>query len=410
MTDGLLARAVPRQRGRAEADDRDVTVPPFGGPVRRGHARIAICNWRDLKHPEGGGSELYVEEVARALAELGNDVTLLCAAVEGAPADEVCAGVHYRRRGGRLTVYLHAALALLRRTVPADIVIDVQNGVPWLTPLVRRGPGVTLVHHVHREQWRIAMRGLAARVGWWSESRFAPWLYRRRAYVTVSRSSRDELARLGVAPGRTRVIYNGTPEIPLPRLGKSPVPRIAVLGRLVPHKRVEIVLQAAADLRRTHPDLVVDVVGEGWWHDQLVEAAAGLGITDRVRFHGRVDEKTKSDLLAAAWIHAAPSVKEGWGLTVMEAATCATPTISFAGAGGLDESIVDGMTGVLVSGGQPEWTAALAALLADGDRREQLGRAAAERAELYTWSHAASRWVAMLDEVLETAGIGRCGD
>jgi glycosyltransferase involved in cell wall biosynthesis/SAM-dependent methyltransferase len=397
---GLVSPAVPRQRERAEAD-LDRTAPPIGGAVRRGQARIAICNWRDLAHPEGGGSELYVEELARSLASLGNEVTLLCASVDGAPADEVRAGVRYRRRGGRLTVYLHAALALLCRTVKADVVVDVQNGVPWLTPAVRRGPSVTLVHHVHREQWTIAMRGVASRLGWWLESRFAPWLYRHRQYVTVSRSSAEELADLGIAPARTRVIYNGTPELPAPRVGKSPTPRVVVLGRLVPHKRVEIVLRAAAELRLSHPDLVVDVVGEGWWHEQLTAEAERLDVSDRVRFHGRVDEQTKSDLLAAAWVHAAPSVKEGWGLTVMEAATVATPTVGFAGAGGLGESIVDGMTGVLVDGGQSEWTAALAALLDDRERRMALGRAAAGRAELYTWKHSASRWVAVLDEVLQ---------
>lgn len=401
MTTPLVAPTLPRQRARAETD-LDVTGPLVGGPVRRGQARIAICNWRDLRHPEGGGSELYVEELARALAALGNTVTLLCAHVDGVPADEVRDGVHYRRRGGRLTVYLHAALALLLRRVCADVVIDVQNGVPWLTPLVRRGAGVTLLHHVHREQWGIAIKGVGAKVGWWLESRFAPWLYRRRQYVTVSRSSADEMAELGIDSARTRIIYNGTPQMPEPQVARSDTPRVVVLGRLVPHKRVEIVLQAAADLRESHPDLVVDIVGEGWWHQQLVAEADRLEIADRVNFHGRVDEQTKSDLLAAAWLHAAPSVKEGWGLTVMEAATWATPTIGFTNAGGLGESIIDGMTGVLVDGGQAEWNTALTDLLADAGRREALGRAAAERAGLYTWSYSASRWVAALDEVLSS--------
>ena len=90
MIPGLVAPAVPRQRERAEVD-LDSTAPPIGGAVRRGQARIAICNWRDLRHPEGGGSELYVEELARSLAKLGNDVTLLCAKVEGAAADEILA-------------------------------------------------------------------------------------------------------------------------------------------------------------------------------------------------------------------------------------------------------------------------------------------------------------------------------
>lgn len=368
--------------------------------VASGQAHVVLCNWRDLRHSEGGGSELYIEAIAARLAAAGNRVTLLSAAVDGAPGDEIRNGVHYRRRGSHHTVYPHAAWALLSRRVRPDVVIDVQNGVPFMSTLVTRRPVVALVHHVHREQWSIVFGPLAARLGWWVESRLGPYLYRRSRYVAVSEATRRDLGDLGIDPARVTVVHNGTPSLSRPRLARSVAPRIVVLGRLVPHKQVGVVLAAAASLRERHPDLVVDIVGQGYFEGELRAQAGELGVSDSVVFHGWVDEETKSDLLAQAWVNAVPSVKEGWALSVVEAATHRTPSIAFAGAGGLDESIVANVTGMLVDGGQEEFTRALGALLDDTDRREDLGRAAKQRAAMFTWDEAGLEMAAVLDAAM----------
>jgi glycosyltransferase involved in cell wall biosynthesis len=370
-----------------------------------GTARVVICNWRDLLHPEGGGSERFVESVATELAAMGNTVTIVCAAVPGAPRDEVRGSVRYRRRGGRITVYLHAAWALIARRVAADVVIDVQNGIPFLSPLVTRRPVIALVHHVHREQWPLLFGPVAARIGWWVESRVAPLMYRRSRYVVVSEATRRELVELGVDASRIAVVHNGTPTLLVPRLGRSSTPRVVVLGRLVPHKRVDIVFNAAAMLRDRHPDLVVDVVGRGYHEAELRTEAERLGLADAVRFHGWVDEQTKADLLAQAWVNAVPSVKEGWALSVVEAASVGTPSIAFAGAGGVEESVIDGVTGVIVSGSVSEFASALDALMTDGVRRDGFGLAARARATAFTWEQAGRQFAAVLDDALRPAPV-----
>src|SRR5918994_2705544 len=135
------------------------------GPGPRGG--VLILNWRDTTHPEGGGSEVYVERVAAGLAAQGRPVTLFCAAHPGAPATERVGGIRVVRRGGRLTVYLHAWWAhLTGRLGGHDVVVDVQNGMPFLSALWCRRPLVVLVHHVHREQWRGGMPAPPARGGW----------------------------------------------------------------------------------------------------------------------------------------------------------------------------------------------------------------------------------------------------
>lgn len=361
---------------------------------------VVICNWRDLQHPDAGGSEHTVETVARILAADGHPVTILCAKVAGHPADETRDGVRYLRAGSRFGVYVCAAWALLSGRVRPDVVIDVQNGLPWLSRLVTRKPVVVLLHHVHREQWPIVF-GRLGLLGWLIESRVAPRLYRRSRYLTVSECTRAELAGQGIDPGRVTVAYNGTPEPVPPAAARSDTPRVVVLGRLVPHKRVEIVIRAAAALRDRFPDLEIDIVGRGWWADELVALARRLGVEDIVTFHGFVDEQTKADLLARAWVGALPSVKEGWGLSVVEAASHGTPSVAFSRAGGLAESILDCQTGVLVDGDEDAYIAALADLLADRERCAVLGRHARAYASQFTWEITAAAISGVLIEVTD---------
>ena len=122
-----------------------------------------------------------------------------------------------------------------------------------------------------------------------------------------------------------------------------------MLSRLVPHKQIEDALDAVAELRPTAcPDLHLDIVGGGWWRDRLVDHARLLGISDAVTFHGHVDDVTKHQVLQRCWVHVLPSRKEGWGLAVIEAAQHGVPTIGYRSSGGLTDSIVDGVTGLLV--------------------------------------------------------------
>src|SRR5690554_5833844 len=104
---------------------------------------ILFCNWRDTRHPEGGGSEFYVEQMARGLVERGHRVTIAGAAFEGAPRSETIDGVRFRRSGAKFGVYLHIfARLLLGRYGRVDVVVDVQNGLPFFTRWATRKPVV----------------------------------------------------------------------------------------------------------------------------------------------------------------------------------------------------------------------------------------------------------------------------
>jgi glycosyltransferase involved in cell wall biosynthesis len=364
---------------------------------------VLILNWRDRTHPQGGGSEVFAETVAAGLARLGHRVTIFCAAHDNATSEtRTPDGVRIVRAGGRLSVYPHAMQLFWRgRLGKPDVIVDVQNGLPFLARIWSRTPVILLCHHVHREQWGVVMGPRAARFGWWVESRLSPRVHRRNRYVTVSDVSRHELGELGVDTASIAVVHNGV-VVPAQQVApRSGTPLLVVLGRLVPHKRVEYAIDVVARLRDEFPGLRLVVAGRGWWHDEIEAHVENLGLTDDdVLLEGWIDEAEKDRLLSSAWLSLVPSLKEGWGIGVMEAAAHGTPSIAFREAGGVAESVVDGVTGVLVDD-LDGFVAATRSLLQDGGLRARYSAAAREHAMHFTWDETvAGLEKVLLDEVV----------
>jgi len=378
----------------------------MSGRSTRVRSVLLLC-WRDTGHPQGGGSETYLQRIGSQLAAAGLRVTLRTARYPGAARREVVDGVEVSRGGGRHTVYIRAGLAMvaaraglgpLRRARP-DVVIDAQNGVPFLARLAYGRRVVVLVHHCHREQWPVAGR-LLARFGWFIESRLSPRLHRHNQYVTVSLPSARDLADLGVDSSRVAVVRNGLDAAPPGTMtaARSQTPRVLVLSRLVPHKQIEDALDAVAQLRQRVSDLHLDIVGGGWWLERLVQHAARLRISDAVTFHGHVDETTKHAVAQRCWVHVLPSRKEGWGLSVIEAGLHGLPTLGYRSCGGLNDSVIDGVTGILVAD-HAELTDRLEQLLADPVLRAELGAKAAARSREFSWPQSAAAMRSVLESV-----------
>ena len=372
-------------------------------PVR---SVLLLC-WRDTGHPQGGGSEAYLERIGAQLAESGVRVTLRTARYPGARRREVKDGVQISRAGGPYSVYIWAGLAMvlariglgsLRKARP-DVVIDTQNGLPFMARWAFGRRVAVLVHHCHREQWPVA-GPVMGRIGWFVESKLSPRVHRRNQYVTVSLPSARDLTGLGVQPGHIAVVRNGLDEAPAQTLTvpRSATPRVVVLSRLVPHKQIEDALEAIAALRGRIPGLHLDILGGGWWQQRLVDHAALLGISDAVTFHGHVDDETKHYVLQQSWVQILPSRKEGWALAVTEAAQHSVPTIGYRSSGGLTDSIVDGVTGLLVDD-HDELVDQLDRLLTDHVLREQLGAKAAARSSEFSWQQSADAMRTVLQAV-----------
>jgi glycosyltransferase involved in cell wall biosynthesis len=367
---------------------------------------LVLC-WRDTGHPQGGGSEAYLERIGAHLAESGVRVTLRTARYPGALRREVRDGVHINRAGGRYSVYIWAGLAMvaariglgpLRRARP-DVVIDTQNGLPFMARWAFGRRVAVLVHHCHREQWPVA-GPVMGRIGWFVESKLSPRAHRRNQYVTVSLPSARDLTTLGVNPSHIAVVRNGLDDAPVQTLNapRSVTPRVVVLSRLVPHKQIEDALESIAALRPQIPDVHLDILGGGWWEQRLVDHATLLGISDAVTFHGHVDDETKHHVLQQSWVQVLPSRKEGWALAVTEAGQHSVPTIGYRSSGGLTDSIVDGVTGLLVDN-HDELVDQLDRLLTDHVLREQLGAKAQSRSGEFSWQQSADAMRTVLESV-----------
>jgi glycosyltransferase involved in cell wall biosynthesis len=372
-----------------------------------GGLSILYLSWRDWQNPEAGGAEIFLDRTSHFLVERGHRVTVLASGFPGAAPVTMDGGVRVLRLGRRYSVFARAAAHLLRRGHRYDVIVDVQNGVPFWSPLLTRTPVVNLVHHVHREQWASVFPWALARLGWWLESRVAPRVYRRSRYLTVSEATREELALLGVDRTRMTIVHSGNDQpddmaryVALPR---SPHPSLVSLGRLVPHKQVELAIDVVRELRPRFPELRLHVVGDGYWMPSLVEYAEASGLADHVTFHGYVDDAAKQYLLATAWVAVLPSIKEGWGLTILEAALHETPTVAFRSAGGPQDSVRDGETGLLADN-YAEFRDAVAALLDDHARRDDIGKKARAFAETFDWSTAGRAVAELLEDTAATRG------
>lgn len=317
--------------------------------------RLVVVNWRDLDHRQAGGAEIYAWQFARALRDAGADVRFLTARDAGQSVREVRDGIAVVRGGGR-TGFIPFALGwLLRHRGDVDAVIDPSCGLPSFSPLVlrRTTPVLLVVHHVHQAQFTAHLPAPAAALARWLERVLMRRVYRRRAVAAVSESTAAEMrGQLGWT-GDIRILANGAdlPSYDAARALAKDADRIAVLGRLVTHKRVDLALEAvAAVLRRPDlagRDLRVDVIGHGPDLARLAARAAELGVAGRVTFHGYLTEAGKHAVLGRAAVHVCASDAEGWGQAVIDAAARGVPTIA-RDVPGLRDSILPGESGWLV--------------------------------------------------------------
>ncbi len=226
----------------------------------------------------------------------------------------------------------------------------------------------------------------------WAAERAIPRAYRHAWFHAISDSTRDDLVVRGVPAERIAVIYPGVDSVryhPDPAVPRSQPPRFVYVGRLKRYKGVDVLLAALAMARGERPDLSLDIAGSGDDRPRLEGIARRLGLTDAVRFLGFVDEGTKLALLRRAVANVFPSPKEGWGITVMEAAACGTPSLA-SDSPGLRDSVRDGQTGMLVAHGDAAALAgAMLRFAGDPALVERLGSGARQFAEQLSWDVAA---------------------
>lgn len=348
--------------------------------------RFLMLNWRDPKNPKAGGAERVTEAYLKALRSRGHEVFWFANAFEGCVDQEEVSGICVVRGGGQGTSVLKAR-EWFRAQARFDLVIDQHHGIPWYAPWWCGTNCVAYIHEVLGPIW-------GAFYGWplnWigrAQERATHWAYRKIPFWVPSESTRAALLKNGVH--FVRVIPNGSDTVPLPRLDEKrlsqPVRLIAV-SRLAPNKRVVHALHATKLLMKMGCEAHLTVVGSGEELEPLKAAARELRIADRTTFTGGVSETQKNAALQAAHLLVHASIREGWGLNVIEANAMGTPAVVYP-VGGLVDSTVDGVTGVITITETPEAIAkAVLALVRNPEKYTALREAAWERSKTFAWSH-----------------------
>ncbi|GAA0294125.1 glycosyltransferase family 4 protein [Kineococcus aurantiacus] len=357
--------------------------------------RVLLLNWRDRTHPLAGGAEVYTWNTGERLVAGGSDVTLFTARHEGSARTDVDRGMRVVRGGGTFGVYLAAAWFLLRHRREFDAVVDFQNGIPFFAPLFagRRRAVVLVVHHVHTEQFALHFSWPFSRIGQFLEGPASRRVYGARPVVAVSPSTRRDVRRRLRLRGPIHVVPNGTAHAPaVPAGTRSATPHVVVVSRLVSHKRFDLLLEAVPELLAAHPDLRVDIAGDGPERAALQARSRELGLEDVVTFHGFVSAAEREALLAAGWVTAAPSQAEGWGLTVIEANAAGVPAVAYD-VPGLRDSVVPGRTGWIIPTGSSLAAGLDTALrdLADPRAAAAMADRCREWAGSFSWETSAER-------------------
>ncbi|MFF4159761.1 glycosyltransferase [Streptomyces sp. NPDC001678] len=380
---------------------------------------VVVCNWRDGRHPQAGGAELYCEEVARQLHDAGVRVTYLTSRPQGTARREDTGFGAVVRGGGRFTVYVFALLWLLRHRRSVDAVIDSQNGIPFFTPLVlrRRTPVVLLIHHVHQGQFALWFPRPIAGFGRWLEGRGSGLVYGRRAVCAVSPSTRAEIRRRLAVRGPVHFAPAGLDTVPPPAghpRQRAAAPRIVCVGRIVTQKRVDRLVQAMPALRRELPDAELYIVGDGEAREQLASLVDELDVGHCVVLHGRVPQEERDVLVDSAWITATTSLAEGWGLSVMEAAAAGVPALAYD-VPGLRDTVRHDVTGWLL-GPDDDLASGLAKALRAVESPRDAARWEAECREWaagFSWTATAAHLLAALtaeDGRLRRTGRGKAAE
>lgn len=350
---------------------------------------VHVLAWRDLDDDEAGGSEVHAHNICAIWAQAGLDITMRTSAAAGQPPESRRNGYRATRYGSRYSVFPRSAIAeATGRTGGCDALVEIWNGMPFMSPWWRRGPRVVWLHHVHGPMWGMTLPAPVARLGVLLEERIAPKFYRRQSIVTLSPSSKAELVDgLGFDAARVTVVPPGVDPFFTPGGERSGTPLAVAVGRLVPVKDFPRLVRIVAAARATAPDLQLVIVGEGYERPAIEAQVREVGGEDWVRLAGHVTDEELRDLYRQAWMVVSASVREGWGMTLTEAAACGTPTVATDIAGHAD-AVARGRSGLLATTDE-DLARDMALVATDAARRAEMQAGALARAADLTWERTA---------------------
>jgi len=317
---------------------------------------ILLLNWRDRSHPKSGGAEIVTMEHAKGWVRAGHQVTWLTGWYDGGKREEHIDGVNIVRRAGSLTIYPYAIGYLIWNARKFDVIVDEVHGFPFFSPLFTRVPVVMFIHEIAGEIWDYMFSFPKNIIGKFLEK----WYFRlyRHCFVWTDASSTvEELVERGIE--RNHCIAIPCPitvkKADMGIFKKEKKPTYIFVSRVVRMKGIEEVIKAFSFIVKEQSSVQLWIVGDGdaAYIEELKTMMKEYGMYDYVMFFGSVPEEKKYECMMKAHLLLHASVKEGWGLVVLEAASVGTPAVVY-NVNGLREVVKDGETGVVIQNNSPQ--------------------------------------------------------
>ncbi len=367
--------------------------------------KILAINWEDLANPQAGGAEVHLLEILKRIAGRGHQVTLLCSSFPGAKTREESDGIKIVRRGSRYNFNLVAPFVFraLVKEQEWDIVIEDINKIPFYTPLYHRLPLLVVIPHLFANTVFKEINFVLGVYIYLSEKPI-PTIYKGFKFMVISNSTKEDLVKRGVPKDDIFVIRCGIDRDLYrvdPGIEKYSTPTVIYLGRLKKYKSIDHLLTGFSLLLERIPEARLVIVGEGDYKGRLMDLAGKLNLENRVEFTGYVDKQEKVKRLQKSWVAVYPSLKEGWGLTNIEANACGTPVVA-SNVPGLKDSVIEGETGLLFEyGNVQQLSGCMSKILTDTEYREKLIRGGLSWAKSFSWDETAAKTLELMGNIVE---------
>jgi len=353
--------------------------------------KIVILNWRCIKNPDMGGSEIYFYELAKRWVKNGNQVNWFSPMFKNSLKEEEIDGIKFIRGGRKYTGYIYSMFNYLKSSKDFDIVIDVENGIPFFSPLYIKNKKVFLhIHHIHKDVWFKQMPLPIALIGYILETKFMPLVYKNKQIITLSKSSYDEIIKEKISKLEPKIINPGIEFYKHKKAQKSKNPTILFLNRIKKYKGIDTLLKATKELKNNN--IIFWIAGDGDYLEKSKRYIKYNNLNNVILF-GRISEEKKCELMQKAWIFVNPSYKEGWGIVNIEANYFGTPVIG-SNVQGIKDSVIDGKTGLLFEyGNHKDLIKKINQLLNNRKELNNMSKNAKKWAKNFNWDKKAKEYL-----------------
>ncbi|MFC1646666.1 glycosyltransferase family 4 protein [Patescibacteria group bacterium] len=364
--------------------------------------RILILNWRDPNNPKSGGAEAVTIKHAGSWVKSGHSVVWLTSSHSQLNSTDNIDGVKIIRKCGTFTIYLFAPFYVLANHKQIDLIIDQVHGIPFFTPLYTRKKIIVFVHEVAGEIWDSMFAFPINLIGKMLEKLYL-LIYRNYKFWTVSESTAQDLIKNGISKNNITIIKSAIDNVEIKNYKKEKFPTYIYVSRLVKMKGIEDVIDAFSLIskKQTKSKLWIVGAGEKKYTKSLLAKVKSLNLEKKVKFWGYVSDSKKYELLKRSHILLHASKKEGWGLVIMEAASCGVPAVVYDSSG-LRESVIHNKTGIVINKNLPEQLAQ-DALSLYGNKLlfDKLKINCMKQARMLTWEKSTAQSIALINSIYE---------